>query len=459
MLKDKKNFAKKLFIFTIIFSDIFSVFLAFIVSYFLRNVGIFRIYLDSVQPIDVYLRALPFAIILLLCIFNLAALYEPKKRVNTVSEMYVLIQAITIWILLIMAGSYLTKFDYSRIVVVIFYIFTIIFAISGRIIIRILQFHFSKNGFGRVNILIIGAGKPARSLARRLEVYQDIGFRLIGFIDDKALEQEHILGGLEKLNKILKNHNIDEVYIADPTLSHEQILTIVAKCPYPNIKFKIISNVFDLITGYIDVANLDSIPSLDIGKIHNSWWKNVYRRIFDITIAIIGIIITFPLCLIISILIKFDSSGRALFVQKRVGQNGKVFSMYKFRTMQKESMAYYTAPRHKNDERITRIGKFLRRYSLDELPQLINVIKGEMSIIGPRPEMQFVVKKYSQWEKRRLLVKPGLTGLWQILGRKNLPLSENMEYDFYYINNQSLLLDIVIILKTIPVVLFGKGAY
>jgi lipopolysaccharide/colanic/teichoic acid biosynthesis glycosyltransferase len=162
---------------------------------------------------------------------------------------------------------------------------------------------------------------------------------------------------------------------------------------------------------------------------------------------------------LIALLIKLDSRGPVLFRQKRVGLGGRQFSMLKFRTMQIDTDPYAVAPTDPNDSRITRIGHILRKFSFDEFPQLWNVLQGEMSMVGPRPEMPFIVDQYEPWQRRRLDVKPGVTGLWQIVGRKNLPLALNIEYDFYYIKNQSLFFDIVILLKTIPAVIFGKGAF
>jgi len=435
---------------TLLFSDAFSGVLAFFVAYFLRNKGIVRLFLDVVQPIAIYLQALPVAIVILLVVFALVGLYEPKKRKTHISEMSTLFQAITVWILFIMAGSYLYKFDYSRIIVMLFYIFTVIFIILGRILVRNLQTWLSPYGFGKVNILIVGAGKLAHEIAHRVESYKSIGFNFVGFVE---------IGALMNLPKILKKHQIDEVYIADPSLSHEKILTLVASCFDTKAKFKIISNIFDLITGTVDIANLESIPSLDLKKVYFPWWKSAYKRLFDILFSVLALIFASPFMAAIILAIRLDSSGKTILSQIRVGNNGKLFKIYKFRTMRNDSPLYKNAPRGRNDKRVTKIGKFLRRSSLDELPQLINVLKGEMSIVGPRPEMPFIVKKYNQWEKRRLVVKPGITGLWQILGRKDLPLNENLEYDFYYINNQSFILDLVIILKTVPVIIKGRGAY
>jgi len=436
-------------------SDIVSSALAFFTAYSFRNKGVFRSFLDSVQPIEVYLVALPVAILILLAIFSFSGLYDLRQRRTQLSEMYRVFRGVTLWILLIMAGSYVYKFDYSRIIVVLFYIFTAIFVILGRLLVSKLYPY----GFPKLNIVIIGYGNTAQKLAKRLKEYKSMGYNFVGFITQKKATEKNILGSVSNLRKIIKTHRIDEVYIADSALSREKVLNLIASCFDVPTKFRTTSNIFDLITGTVDIANIENIPSLDINKTYFSWWHIVYKRFFDILFSAFALIIASPIFAAIIIAIKLDSSGKAVLLQQRVGRDGKLFYMYKFRTMHYDSSLYKKSPRERNDKRVTRVGKFLRRTSLDELPQLINVLKGEMSIVGPRPEMPFIVKKYKQWEKRRLVVKPGLTGLWQILGRKDLPLSENLEYDFYYINNQSFILDLVIIFKTIPVVIRGIGAY
>jgi len=185
----------------------------------------------------------------------------------------------------------------------------------------------------------------------------------------------------------------------------------------------------------------------------------ILKRLLDVGVSLVGLALLALLFPLIAIFIKRDSSGPILISQERVGLNNRRFIFYKFRTMKKDTPLYAVAPRNGNDDRVTKSGRLLRKYSLDELPQLWNVLRGDMSIVGPRPEMPFLIAQYNDWQKKRLTVKPGITGLWQILGRKDLPLSDNLEYDFYYINHRSFLLDIVIILKTVPVIILGRGAY
>ncbi|MEK7188130.1 MAG: sugar transferase [Patescibacteria group bacterium] len=222
---------------------------------------------------------------------------------------------------------------------------------------------------------------------------------------------------------------------------------------------EVFQNARSFIERTVDASReLDLVEGLQGGGISHHFYR-VSKRTADLVAAAGGLIILSPAFVAISLLIRKDGPGRAILKQERVGQYGKKFFIYKFRTMDQSTPLYAPGPRRESDERVTRIGRFLRRYSLDELPQLWNVLRGEMSIVGPRPEMPFLVVQHNEWQKMRLSVKPGITGLWQILGRKDIPLSENLEYDFYYIHHQSFLMDLVIMLKTIPAIILGRGAY
>lgn len=434
---------------------------AFFIAYFLRNAGPFQLALEAIQPIRIYLTALPIATSLLLAVFYLSGLYRPTTRKEHFNELYTVTRATTIWTLLIMAGSYLYKYDYSRIIVTLLYLFTLLLVNLGRSLIRFIEIRNYQEGRGVVKILIIGAGRPGRALARKLKSYTSIGYTIIGFLDGNTTNRKGfpIIGTLDTIVKIISEKQIDEVYVADPTLSHETILDLMAQCSHTDTRFKITSNTFNLIRGDTDIAKLESIPSLELWRIRENWWVGTSKRLFDITLTFLLLPIIAPLWILTATAIYLADGRPIVLTQKRVGLHGKIFDMLKFRTMHKNSSKYADSPQIGEDLRITPIGRILRKTSLDELPQFINILKGEMSLVGPRPEMPQKVEKYKHWQRMRLEVKPGLTGLWQILGRKDLPLEENLEYDFFYINNQSFLLDLVILLKTIPAVLSGKGAY
>jgi len=446
---------KKLSIIALLVSDLLFFMGAFFAAYYSRNfIG------EEIQDLSIYLTAMPVAFVILVIVFYFFGLYEQKIRLESTSEIFTVIKAVLLTAVLLMAGSFLYKYDYSRGFVVIFIGFGLVFLNIGRYIIRTWQKYLVSKGRNLTKILIIGAGKPGRRLAKQIHKYKDFGYKIIGFLDDKVKNANvEILGTVRRLSKVIKDNEIDIVFVSDPTMPHEKMLELMTECGNLNVKFKLVSSLYEILAGNIDINEIEGIPSVDVKPKRANIFYRFVKRFLDIVLSIVGLIIALPLWLGIVVLIRLDSKGPAHFVHTRIGKDGKEFNLFKFRTMKKSSKSYETAPIKASDKRITRIGRFLRKTSLDELPQLINIIKGEMSLVGPRPEMPFIVEKYSKWQRKRLEVKPGLTGLWQILGRKDLPLHENIEYDFYYIQNQSLLLDLVILIKTVWAVVKGKGAF
>jgi len=448
---------KKVSLFTLFVSDLCAFFISFISSYYLRNFFAFQI-----QPFEVYLQAFPAAFILMVIVFYFFGLYEQKIRIEGTCEIFAIIKAVLMTAVVFMAASFLYKYDYSRGLVIVLIGISLVFVNVGRLIIRMFNKWLVKKGIGITNILIIGAGKPGRKLAAEIKRYYGFGYRIIGFLDDSVEKEKSdypILGRIESLNIIINEKNISVVYISDANMPHERMLSLMADCENTDIKFKLVSNLYEILSGSIDISEIEGIPSIDLKTNKKHTLYRFIKRLLDIAFSVAGMVLFFWLWIIIIILINMNSKGKAIIKQDRTGMNGKIFKMYKFRTMYAGADLYKEAPVKADDKRITKVGRFLRKTSLDELPQFINILKGEMSFVGPRPEMPFITEKYTKWQKKRLEVKPGLTGLWQILGRKDLPLHENLEYDFYYIQNQSLLLDIVIMIKTVWTVISGKGAF
>ncbi len=440
-------------------SDSLSLITAFAVAFILRTSTLFQDYLQEIQPLKTYLTALPFGILLLLLIFGVRGLYHPKQRLTHFGELYQIVLAVNFWFLLLMSGSYLTRYDYSRLIVILFWTFSLLFITTGRTLVRAIHQWHIRHGRHVTNVLIVGAGRPGKQVYEQLREYASLGYKIVGFVDDNAKHPE-VIGMMHHLPSLIIDRVITEVYITDPSLSYETILTLVNDCPKRDVEFKIATNVFPLLSEVRGGLYLiDRIPSLNVRRSTTDIFYQLSKRFLDILAGSLLLVATLPLWAFIALLIKRDSLGPVFIIQERVGLNGTIFRMYKFRTMLAETPLYQEAPRNGQDTRITRVGQWLRKTSLDELPQLINILKGEMSLVGPRPEMPFIVEEYEPWQRKRLCVKPGLTGLWQILGRKDHPLTENLEYDFYYINNQSILLDLVILLKTIPLVIKRKGAF
>lgn len=431
--------------------------LAFSAAYTLRN----NVLGPEIQPFTEYLKAMPVVALILVGTLYAFGLYERRSRITQLGELYQLFRAITLVWLLVMAASFLYKYDYSRIFVILFYGLGLLFITGGRALIRAFYKALHRRGMAVTRVLIIGAGRPGKHVAETLKNYDAFGYRVIGFVDDHAKEKEStkILGKTDQIRELIRQHNIREVFITDPAISHERILELIHYCDAERVKFKVVSDLFEIVAGDIDLNELEGLPSLDLRKRGGGAVYRIFKRGLDLVLAAIALVVFLPFWLLIAMTIRLESSGPAIFTQTRIGKRGVPFTLYKFRTMRQEVKPDAPAPRHASDPRVTRVGRWLRKTSLDEVPQFWNVLLGTMSLVGPRPEMPFIVETYKDWQRRRLDVKPGLTGLWQVLGRKDLPLHDNIEYDFYYIKNQSLLLDFVILLKTVAAVFRGKGAY
>ncbi|MCX7734475.1 MAG: sugar transferase [bacterium] len=311
--------------------------------------------------------------------------------------------------------------------------------------------------------LIIGTGSLAIRIMQKVEDLLRIN--ILGIVsikkDDigKKIDKYEVIGKLSDIKNIIKEKNIDTIIFAEENIPFPAVMDMISSLSELGLSVMVASDEFKAIKYGFDVEFVGGIPLVEFSNISTSPLYELIKRIMDITLSSILLVLLFPVFLIIALAIKIDSEGPVFFIQNRVGKDGKIFKVIKFRTMFHKTPKYSLSPRSPEDPRITRVGRFLRRWSLDELPQIINVLKGEMSLVGPRPEMPQIVQEYLPWQKERLKVKPGITGLWQIIGRKNLPLEQNLQYDILYIKTRSLLLDIIIILKTVPAVLKGKGAY
>lgn len=389
-----------------------------------------------------YALSFLFAAAALLLVFSGFRLYR-VRRIELSARIFTVLKALLVWTLIITACVYALKYDFSRSVLFLTVIFTAILICLG----RYAYFKYrqgKKRGGGEAHI--IGTGGRAKDIEQQIKSSRpDLS---VVRLDRRA---DSFRAGLAALKS-------EDIFIADESLTREQVMAILADDALRHHSFRVVLDTFRLTTGEVRPNDLDEIPSISAGHSPQALYL-FSKRLADIFLASLGLIIALPLWLIISAAIKLDSKGPILIRQYRIGLASRPFALYKFRTMRSTAILYEKAPHDERDPRITRVGKLLRRLSLDELPQLWNIFIGDMSLVGPRPEMGFIVKEYAPWQRLRLKVKPGLTGLWQVLGRKDIPLHENLEYDFYYVCNQNAFLDTAILLKTIPAVLFGRGAY
>ncbi|HXW01724.1 MAG TPA: sugar transferase, partial [Anaerolineae bacterium] len=346
----------------------------------------------------------------------------------------------------------------------------------SRLIKVVLLREMRRRGIGTERVLIVGAGEVARAVMRAVVANPECGFNIIGFLDDNPVKGEtdigrfKALGSVDNLVEVLREQIIDEVIITLPWQYHRKIVSIMAHCERENIRTRIVPDLFQMTISRMHVEDIAGIPMIGVKEVSISGLNQLVKRSIDLVCSALVLILAAPLMGLVALMIKLESPGPVLFRQERVGRNGRRFTVYKFRSMvegaeyQQEALQEFNEAdgplfKIKRDPRLTRVGRWLRKLSLDELPQFYNVLSGEMSLIGPRPPLPAEVKQYQEWHKRRLEVMPGITGLSQISGRSELTFDETALLDIYYVENWSLGLDTKILLRTIPKVIFGNGAY
>ena len=342
---------------------------------------------------------------------------------------------------------------------------------------RYLFIRFSNSSFKR-NVLILGDGKAGKMLATKLMYENPIGLNIVGFVDDrKAINEEvvigkKVIGHFEDIEDLIDRNDIDELIIADDDSNSERVLDVIDTCKRLKVNVRVSSELFDIVGKRLVTEKYADIPVIDVSSHYNNTVTLGLKRIIDVIITSIAVVLLTPFMILIAFLIKISSPGPVLFHQIRIGRYGREFKFYKFRSMKvidgededrKKLMLEFmidTNVKSKiiNDTRVTWIGKILRRTSLDELPQLFNVLKGEMSLVGPRPCLPYEFENYDEWQKRRVSVIPGCTGVWQVWGRSTVSFKESVVLDLYYINNMSPWFDLQLMFQTVPAILTARGA-
>ena len=374
---------------------------------------------------------------------------------------------------MIVAVFYLRPFGTSRLVFVYAAVAIIALLSLARGIDRIRLAYLRRKGIGLRRVLVVGEGLLGRMIMQNVVAQPELGFQIVGFVDDEprqSLGRLQYLGTFASVSALVAAHDIDEVFIALPSASHLKITEILLACARQNVRFRIVPDFFELSLNQVDVTQINGIPLIGLRDVSLRGGGQFFKRALDVLVAGAGLILASPLMLIIALAIKLDSPGPILIRQERIGRSGEAFKFYKCRSMRDRADRELPALlerneadgpifKMRNDPRRTRVGRAIRRFSLDEIPQLFNVLRGDMSLIGPRPGFPHEVDKYLDWHRRRLEVSPGITGLWQVSGRSELPFDEMALLDIWYIENWSLGLDFKIMVRTVPTVVFGYGAY
>jgi len=459
-------------------TDAFVVLFSFLLAYALRTLFLTRFF--SLDPISSFNGHLPILLLvapLWIIVLRYCGAYESVRKKNYIEAFWLVTKASFTAMMILFSILFITDADrISRLLILLFglIVFTLLLA-SRFAIIKVLR-AVRRRGYNYRNILVVGTGKRARTYAEMICSHTELGLRVLGYVDDDPTPSDRevlgskIIGTLADVPSILERNVVDEVVIALPRRWLSQVGEIVGACEETGVEVSIVADFFDMAIAKLHTTMFYDIPLLSFSTTPSQQLQLLLKDCLDRFGSLILLILISPLFVAAFIAIKLTSPGPIFFKQTRSGLNGRKFTIYKFRSMNVEAeekleqLKDYNEMngpvfKMKNDPRVTPVGCLLRRTSIDELPQLINVLKGEMSLVGPRPPLPAEIDHYDRWQRRRLSVKPGLTCLWQISGRNNVDFKEWMNLDLLYIDNWSLWLDIRILLKTLLVVVRGSGAY
>lgn len=449
--------------------DIIAIVTAFIMSYWIRGNGneIYRL------PYPDYLNLVYSAVPIWVMIFILQGLYNKRNLFGTVQNLLkIAISVLAGWASFVVFLTFLRSEQtlvFPRLMLIYVLVLGFLFVFLGRLILRLVQTIARSVGIGRQRVMLFGSGKDAESLEKVFQHYGDIAINFIKRVDHAAPKE---------LESELKKYNIDELIIDNKSIPDDQILEYIRVAQNCGAICHLVPNTFEVTASNLLFSTLAGIPLLTFRQTPLEGWGRIAKRVIDMVGSLVGIIVTSPIMLLTALIIKITNPGPMLIRQKRVGRNGKHFFIYKFRSMDAKLTKavlqgkteveifkemgrddlvkeYEEFKKVKNDPRITPVGRFIRKTRIDELPQLFNVLKGELSLVGPRPIRDFELDLYGNWRSYLLSIKPGLTGLWQVSGGNDITYDERVQLDIQYVQNWSLWQDFIIIVKTVAHILFG----
>ncbi|MEM6282870.1 MAG: sugar transferase [Chloroflexota bacterium] len=403
--------------------------------------------------------------------FALLDVRSPSRARQPIRELQVLTAASVLAWMVLLGALYLSYRNVSRLQIIYFLVIHLCIVISSRIALRMLR---GKRYQQTRNVLILGSNADARQMYRIVLQHGWMGLRPMGIlaVDEPAegRRSAHVVGSMDDLETVVASRQVSEVIIAverDTVLDLKDIINRLQALP---VNIRLVPQYTDLAFLQVNVEDFSGMPLLTLKEPALTPYQRLVKRGFDLVMTLIILVPTLPIMAVIALLIRLDSRGPIIFQQERVGEGGRTFTMYKFRSMvqgaewQQEEVLHYDQKgnlvhKQQNDPRITHLGHFIRATSIDELPQLFNILRGDMSLVGPRPEMPWLVDRYEPWQRKRFEVPQGLTGWWQVNGRASKPMHMSTEYDLFYIRNYSMWLDLKILWRTVWVVVSRRGAF
>ncbi|MBN1314141.1 MAG: sugar transferase [Anaerolineales bacterium] len=463
----------------VVITDILLINGSFTLGYVFRyELQLFRA-VDPVNyvPYSAYLGLQVGYTIVLIATLKFDGAWTLRRSSNWLDEVYSIINGTTTGMAIVLVIIFgIRPLAFSRLLLLYVSVLTVIFLSSSRLIKRSIDSYQRRRGIGVARTIIVGAGEVGMAVMRTLVARPDMGYKLVGYVESGPnqmgvmIGRFHRLGGLDNLAATLAEHNADEVIITLPSDHNYMIQRVIRQCHQAGVRARIVPDFFQMSLSQVDIDYLAGIPLIGVREPYLGRGPRLVKRVIDVVFSLAALIVSSPVLLIVGLAIRLDSEGPVFFQQERLGEKERSFKCVKFRSMREGAEAEQEALRDlneadgplfkiKDDPRLTRVGRFIRRTSLDEFPQFINVLRGEMSLVGPRPPVPSEVVSYKSWQRKRLAVKPGLSGLWQVSGRSDLTFDEMCLLDIYYIENWSLWLDVRIILRTIPQFFFGRGAY
>jgi Undecaprenyl-phosphate glucose phosphotransferase len=463
-----KRYAQLVFTLSLLGVDVVMTCLAFVFAYLLRPRE--ATLNQVIPPFTYYVGMMGLSVIALVVVFFFYKLYHLNRGITRLDELYSVFSAISISVVVGMAFTafvYRTEIDYPRTMIVYFWACALVLVGLGRVTHHTFRSAMYRRAWDESRLLIVGADEAGHTILEKIRVSPQLGYHPIGFLDDERAGQKvlglPVLGKVDQLGDIVRQHKIDEVIIALPEASHQDLLSIIARCEDGRVSIKVFPDVFQIMAAEVNVDDLNGLPLLTMRDIALRGWRLTAKRIVDIMLSAIVLVFISPLLMLIALLVKLDSRGPAIYWQERMGLDARPFPCFKFRSMRQDAEAE-TGPvwAIRGDPRRTRVGAYLRKYSLDELPNFVNVFLGHMSLVGPRPERPVFVQQFRQMIPRymeRHQLKAGITGWAAVNGlRGDTSIWERTKYDLYYIEHWSLWLDFKIVILTLMRILRDPAA-